>query len=902
MEYGLVALWLVTYLALGLAALPAAAVLFERLPDGGAGVALPLALVLVTMPAYWVGRVAFGWPALVAGVAALVAASAVARRRFDAEPAWEPARDTAVVFAVAFLFLVAVRAVDPAVHPLAGEKFLDFGMLKALQRAPTLPPEDFWFAGEPVNYYYGGHLVASLLTTLTGTKPAYAYNLALAGFYAMYVTAAYGVGGAIGQARGVGRRGAGLATVFFVGLASNLATPARAVGGRLPESVLTTLAPEKAETFAEGLSAFTYWPASRAMRANVITEFPLFAFLNGDLHAHMTSTPFTLLVVALLLAYYRTPEEQVGRRRLLVFGCVPVVGGLLAVVNTWSFPSVGGLTALALLFAPADPTTLLPTRVGAVLRGVAAGPAGEDGLSVDGGAETAPEETPGGALGVLGAFERVARTEGVRWVTAAIGAATVLVPAALLVFPFFLGPASTREVAVWDAARRSGLSGLLLAHGGFLVVFVAFLRPRLAAAVRGRLGRVTAALLVVFLLSVGHGFAALGLVGPLLLVAWLLLRTDLPTGAVVPRFGAVDEDALRTTAMAILGAVALGAVYLAVTEASSVSRGALLALLPVAAAAVALLAAVERHRSGADPGAAVPVDLDVGFESVLLVAGAGLVLVVEVLYVVEEAGPGRFNTVFKTYAQVWLLWGTAAGVMFATLVRDHVVAPIVAATPLTDGSEDGDAGRSGLSSRGEGGGATVFAVGAALLLVGSLSLYGGLALGNHFTGTSPYGKYERVDDPTLNATAFVEGAHAEEAPAIRWLDAREGRPVLVTAAPGGYQWNARDGKGSSAPASLTGLPTVAGWFHERGYRGGDAFRERVVDVRAIYTGTAEQRACLLATYDVEYVYVGPAERAKYGERVDGVAEVSGVGEPTVFSDGAVAIYPVDQSALPSGDC
>ena len=41
-----------------------------------------------------------------------------------------------------------------------------------------------------------------LLATLTDTAANYAYNLALAGFYAAYVTAAYGVGGAIGRARG----------------------------------------------------------------------------------------------------------------------------------------------------------------------------------------------------------------------------------------------------------------------------------------------------------------------------------------------------------------------------------------------------------------------------------------------------------------------------------------------------------------------------------------------------------------------------------------------------------------------------------------------------------------------------------------------------------------------------
>jgi YYY domain-containing protein len=471
MEYGLVVLWLVTFLALGLAALPIAAVVFERLPDRGAGVALPLALTLVAVPAYWLGQVAFGLPAVLAGLVVLAGVSLLVRRRFEGSPDWRAAADTAAVFAAAFCFMVAIRAVDPAVHPLLGEKFLDYGMLKATLRADTLPPEDFWFAGEPVAYYYGGHFVAALLTELTGTAANYAYNLALAGFYAMYVTAAFGLGGAIGDARGASRRIAGLSTVFFVAVASNLATPLRALAGVLPMSVLTTAAPEKAETFAEGLNAFTYWPASRAMGNGLITEFPLFAFLNGDLHAHMMSPPFTLLVAALLFAYFRTPESEVSRRRLLVFGCVPPLSGLLVFMNTWTALTPAGLTALTLYFAPSDPTTLLPEVAGRPLR-QAAGILDTDPVAADGGGADGPDAD------LLVRLQRAVRLEGVRGATAGAGAAAVVLAGFVFVVPFLLGSASTRSLELWAAAERTGLTGLLVAHGGFVLVFVAYLRRR----------------------------------------------------------------------------------------------------------------------------------------------------------------------------------------------------------------------------------------------------------------------------------------------------------------------------------------------------------------------------------------------------------------------------------------
>src|SRR6056297_2025723 len=171
MEYALVALWLATYYALALAALPVASALFPRFPDRGATLALPVALGTVTLLTDWFGQVAFTAATVAVAAAVVVAASALLARDRDVD--LRAYAEAMAVFTVAFLFLVAVRAVDPAITPRAGEKFLDFGLLKSLVRAPALPPEDMWWAGEPVAYYYGGHLMTAVLTTITGTLPRY---------------------------------------------------------------------------------------------------------------------------------------------------------------------------------------------------------------------------------------------------------------------------------------------------------------------------------------------------------------------------------------------------------------------------------------------------------------------------------------------------------------------------------------------------------------------------------------------------------------------------------------------------------------------------------------------------------------------------------------------------------
>jgi YYY domain-containing protein len=341
MEYGLLATWLALYLLLLYAGGTVAGLLFPRFADRGLAFGIPVATAILWLVTYIIGRLS-----LTLGIwlgVAVLAASVIAVWRFDGAPDTRTYAETAGVFTVAFLFLVGIRALDPGIVPLGGEKFLDFGLLQSLVRADSLPLEDMWFAGEPVAYYYGGHLVAAILTKITGTAGQFAYNLALAGFYATLVTAAYGLAGAVADERGLPRRLAAGLTAFCIGFASNLSTPAKFVIWLLPGGLSQTVA-ERAGYELDGLAAgpdsFSYWDASRVIEdsaadfgtyepgaALVIDEFPLFAWLNGDLHAHMMSTGFLLLAAALCFSYYQTPAAERRRRLALLFGALPAVAG-----------------------------------------------------------------------------------------------------------------------------------------------------------------------------------------------------------------------------------------------------------------------------------------------------------------------------------------------------------------------------------------------------------------------------------------------------------------------------------------------------------------------------------------------------------------------------------------------
>ncbi|MGZ0747742.1 DUF2298 domain-containing protein [Haloparvum sp. AD34] len=845
MEYLLVGWWLLAFAALSALAFPLCARVFERVPGHGVGFAPIVAVFTLTVVGYWTGQVRFGRHTLWLGLLALAGLSAAAGLdrealrggRVQLAPDLDrvdprAAAPAVVVFLAAFLLLVLVRGADPAVSAIGGEKFLDYGLLRTLLRAETLPPYDMWFAGEPVNYYYGGHLAASLLTRLTSTPPAYAYNLALAGFYATLVTAAFELARGIAAGRAVDRGDsgegtdpsahgirAGLAAAFFVGLASNLVTAGRLALGLLPDGLATALAGfvaarsrVSAEELLAGTGDFYYWTASRVI-PGTINEFPFFGFLNGDLHAHMMVAPFLLLGAGVAHAYWRTPATALRRRRALVFGAVPLLGGTIIVVHTWDFPTLVGVVWLALAFAPATPLTLLP-------RGDETVAALRERLGT--GVLATELERTGGALVVAG-------------VAGVVGF--------LLGAPFFFGAATGQEPTLLDPADRANVGSLLIVHGAFVAAFLAYLFGRLLQ---------------------GGDVAASG-----------------AETATAPATG-------TATATATPPARSNGWLPLLVGALALVVAG-LLAGFPALAVVGPVLVF---------GWAALRLDRDVGFETALLVGGAGLVGLVEIVYVAEQAGPGRMNTVFKVYFQVWVLWAAPIGVTLAELwangfagVRDAVADAAARAGNATDRtSETGLLGRVRGRLPASGTLAKVF-VG---LLVLSTAPYAALALDNHFAAH---------DVETLDATAFADREHPAEMRAIRWLDSRATHEDTLLEAPGTsrspgglakdpgtpgiYTWRA------NPASSLTGIPTVAGWVHEVGYRGAEPYFDRVADVDRAYAGSNAEQSAVLDEYDVTYVWVGPTERQRYGavefEDLQGV-EVA-------YETDAVTIYRVDQDEL-----
>lgn len=351
--------------AAGLAAAPLAALVLGRLPGAGLGFAKVLGLLLVGWLVWMagsIGLVAYG-PAAIFGAFAVVAVLGalaawrlrrLARRLRDRpEPSgpvsrWRRGRLAAqalplddphrlrlwagseAVALVAFAAMALLTAFAPDVWNT--EKPMDTMLMTAIQASDSFPPQDAWMAGETVNYYYLGHLLLALPAHALSLAPDVAYNLAVAGLFALCASAVFTLAGtmwAAALARGVraagGPVGAGLAAVALALVLGNLA------GAR--EWLRADKPPGDYDWFA----------VSRVI-PDTINEFPSFSFTLGDLHAHLLAIPFTLLALAFALQVALDgPRGDLAWRAVAEALTAGLAIGALYAINAWSYPVAAGL-------------------------------------------------------------------------------------------------------------------------------------------------------------------------------------------------------------------------------------------------------------------------------------------------------------------------------------------------------------------------------------------------------------------------------------------------------------------------------------------------------------------------------------------------------------------------------
>src|SRR3989304_378881 len=282
-------IWWLALEIIGLAALPIAAYVCSNLKDHGYSASKPLGLLLLTYITWIISDlVDYSKFSVLFSLVLIAAASIIILRKKGLYVDKRYVIKFEILFLAGFLAFVIIRAFSPDIYWTGGEKFMDITFINSLLRTTDFPPLDPWMSGTVVQYYYFGYLIVADLTKLTGIFPSIAFNLATASFFALSLTTAFGIGYDLTE--GVRY---GIVTAFFVTIAGNLVGFFQLMDTMTKEDVVNKIL------------SFNYWTSSRVI-PDTINEFPYFSFLQGDVHAHMISITFQLLIILLLLGVMRS--------------------------------------------------------------------------------------------------------------------------------------------------------------------------------------------------------------------------------------------------------------------------------------------------------------------------------------------------------------------------------------------------------------------------------------------------------------------------------------------------------------------------------------------------------------------------------------------------------------------
>ncbi len=307
--------WWLALEIVGLAALPIASYVCRDLKDHGYSASKPLGLLLLTYIS-WIISVftAYSVFSILLSMGIMAAGSFIVYRKTGLRIDRNYVIKFEILFFIGFLVFALIRAYSPDIHWNGGEKFMDMSFINSLLRTLQFPPLDPWMSGTTVQYYYFGYLIVANLIKMTGILPSVAFNLATASFFALSLTTAFGIGYNLTE-----RISYGIVTAFFVAVAGNLVGFFQFMDIIMKDDVLNNVL------------SFNYWTSSRVI-PDTINEFPFFSFLQGDVHAHMISITFTLLIILLLLNVMRS---GICKSSILILG---LSIGFLYPLNTWDYP------------------------------------------------------------------------------------------------------------------------------------------------------------------------------------------------------------------------------------------------------------------------------------------------------------------------------------------------------------------------------------------------------------------------------------------------------------------------------------------------------------------------------------------------------------------------------------
>lgn len=409
-EFSQVMLWWGTLVILGVVCFPFTSVLFSGYHDGGflfskaIGLALSGWLLWVFSSLHilkftrtnciiivvFVGLLNIAGYVLVQKVASIKQwlSKVKAKSPTDSSKKLVLALTFELFFLLLFLLACYVKCYKPEAY--GTEKFMDYGFMTTMMRSDYMPPEDFWYSGTNLNYYYMGQYMATFLTKLSGVSVNAGYNLALAMLLAFCFMLVYSIvfevmkttiqlrnekkkERAIKTKNDNFRLLEGTPASLLAHTAGALAGIAVTFAGNVHYIVFAKIIPMVQNMLGMPVDSYWFPDATRYIGYNpdtedkTIHEFPSYSFVLGDLHAHVTNIMFVLTVLGILYAWLLYRKERMDAvkagvevsysRKLEMFHpTILTLGffiGLFQMTNYWDFPIYYVVAGAIILFSNA---------------------------------------------------------------------------------------------------------------------------------------------------------------------------------------------------------------------------------------------------------------------------------------------------------------------------------------------------------------------------------------------------------------------------------------------------------------------------------------------------------------------------------------------------------------------
>ncbi|MBO9310412.1 MAG: hypothetical protein J7551_11595, partial [Chloroflexi bacterium] len=364
--WALIRWWLISLTAAWLV-LPLCLRLFHALPSRGYAVARAAGILLVGY-VFWLlnnlGLLRNTSGSILLAALIVLSVSLIVYLTWRERPALGAVlrQNAALIGAVEALFIVlfvgwaAVRALNPDLT--ATEKPMEMAFLSAARRSAQFPPHDPWLSGYAISYYHFGYILIGGIANLSAVTNGMAFNLGIALLFALTGVGAFGVAYdlvAMRRATLRARLAIGCLAIVLSILMGNLGTAIVEIPFQTrlaPPEYLAWMNLEERDSYSVGCPpsgsvdpsnwCFWWWfrysrvvrdldLSGRPLAIQPITEMPIFSYVLADLHPHVLSMPFVMLMLALAL------NLVLGKRPLQAWELVlhgVYVGGMIF-LNSW---------------------------------------------------------------------------------------------------------------------------------------------------------------------------------------------------------------------------------------------------------------------------------------------------------------------------------------------------------------------------------------------------------------------------------------------------------------------------------------------------------------------------------------------------------------------------------------